>query len=122
MMGRIDSYKSDLSKLNERLKYTDMENGMLLRYRDEIQLMEKEYDLIIAENDKLQKTISQLKKTPDKEDKFKKNKCDSQYQIDRKTPTTNIPYLNTGKAFSQKYSTLDDLVSLSLSERSFDQF
>jgi hypothetical protein len=105
MMGRIDSYKSDLSKLNERLKYTDMENGMLLRYRDEIQLMEKEYDLIIAENDKLQKTISQLKKTPDKEDKFKKNKCDSQYQIDRKTPTTNIPYLNTGKAFSQKYST-----------------
>jgi hypothetical protein len=105
MMGRIDSYKSDLSKLNERLKYTDMENGMLLRYRDEIQLMEKEYDLIIAENDKLQKTISQLKKTTDKEDKFKKNKCDSQYQIDRKTPTTNIPYLNTGKAFSQKYST-----------------
>jgi hypothetical protein len=88
-----------------------MENGMLLRYKDEIQLMEKEYDLVMAENDSLQRTISALKRGSEGE-KFKKSKADGERKA------TNVPYIH---GFSHKHSE-DDLVSLSLSERSFDQF
>lgn len=41
-----------------------MQNGMLLRYKDEIQLMEKEYDLMMAENKRLHKTIAALRRGP----------------------------------------------------------
>ncbi len=84
---------------------------MLLRYKDEIQLMEKEYDLMLAENDRLQRALS-ARRGP--EDKFKKFR---EPQGERKTP--NVPYLH---AMGHKHSIEDDLVSLSLSERSFDQF
>lgn len=115
IIGRLDSYKMELTRTNERLRYLDMQNGVLLRYKDEMQLMEKEYDLMLAENQRLQQTITALRRP--QEDKFKKNK--------QETSTPRQPvvsYVNGAKPIMPRHNIDDDLVSLSLSERSFDQF
>ena len=109
-MTRIDSCKVDLGRVTQKLKYAEMEKGMLLRYKDQIQLMEKEYDLMMAENDRLQRALSG-KKGP--EDKFKK------YRDQPQVGERKSPYLQTN---NHRHNLEDDLVSLSLSERSFDQF
>lgn len=72
--------------------------------------MEKEYDLMMAENDRLQRALSG-KKGP--EDKFKK------YRDQPQVGERKSPYLQTN---NHRHNLEDDLVSLSLSERSFDQF
>lgn len=69
--------------------------------------------MMMAENERLQKTIAALRRGPESE-KFKKNKTE---QIERKQP--NLPYLH---GFNYKHGMEDDLVSLTLSERSFEQF
>lgn len=105
LMNRIDAFKSDLTKVCEKLKYNEIENSMLLRYKDEYQLLTKEYDIIFQENQRLQNSIAQMRRG-EREDFFKKNKLPS-------TPNSKTHqkmYLS-----NQKFSIEDDLMSLSLS-------
>jgi hypothetical protein len=49
-MGEIDKLKHDVCMLKERIKYDEIQKSMLLRYKDEFQLLTREFDEIRRDN------------------------------------------------------------------------
>lgn len=110
----MELLKKDLSKLTDKLKYSEIENSMLLRYKDEYSLITQEYDALLEANDQLKRQIAAAK--AENRFTFAKLKTASSLKPEGK----NQYGQPRGKEL--KYQREDDDISLNLSERSFDQF
>ena len=58
---RNQAVKIQLANVCERVKYVQIQNDILMRYKDQYGLIIKEYDMTIKENQMLKKFINQNK-------------------------------------------------------------
>lgn len=56
----FETAKKEVQRLNERLKYMEMENTMLLRYKEEYGMVNKECDKLRYDNDHLKKQLNSI--------------------------------------------------------------
>jgi hypothetical protein len=96
---------------------------MLLRFKDEYQLITREYDLLKYENEQLKKHIMDYVRQESVS--FSKNRAPPEIKYIKKGECSNGKKNANGFTAKTKniyYDCEDDNVSLSLSEQSTDQF
>lgn len=59
-MCTFEAAKKELQRLNEKIKYSEMENTMLLRYKEEYCMIVKECDKYRYENDGLKRQLNNI--------------------------------------------------------------
>ena len=123
MAIRADDLKKDVVKLTETVKYKEIEKSMLLRYKDEYELITKECDRLKYENDVLKKEII-LANSKEYKDGVVKNTEDLKKLTKKQDKNGNFSKKQSADKSSNIYYDYEDdsvsLVSLNLSEQSLD--